>query len=81
VRHTRFGEGVVQSVKGGIKPSVVATFPGFGATFIQLENKDPDYLPLYLMAGHRARLPERRHEDAGRARISAFRTLIDAFTA
>jgi DNA helicase-2/ATP-dependent DNA helicase PcrA len=37
VRHVRFGEGVVQSVESGIKPSVVARFPGFGEKKILLE--------------------------------------------
>jgi DNA helicase-2/ATP-dependent DNA helicase PcrA len=41
VRHARFGEGVVQSVEGGIKPSVVATFPGFGEKRILLEFLEP----------------------------------------
>jgi DNA helicase-2/ATP-dependent DNA helicase PcrA len=37
VRHVRFGEGVVQSVEGGMKPSVVASFPGFGEKRILVE--------------------------------------------
>jgi DNA helicase-2/ATP-dependent DNA helicase PcrA len=41
VRHVRFGEGVVQSVEGGMKPSVVATFPGFGEKRILLEFLEP----------------------------------------
>lgn len=41
VRHVRFGEGVVQSVEGGIKPSVVASFPGFGEKRILLEFLEP----------------------------------------
>jgi DNA helicase-2/ATP-dependent DNA helicase PcrA len=41
VRHVRFGEGVVQSVEGGIKPSVIATFPGFGEKRILLEFLEP----------------------------------------
>jgi DNA helicase II / ATP-dependent DNA helicase PcrA len=41
VRHVRFGEGVVQSVEGGMKPSVVANFPGFGEKRILLEFLEP----------------------------------------
>jgi DNA helicase-2/ATP-dependent DNA helicase PcrA len=41
VRHVRFGEGVVQSVEGGMKPSVVASFPGFGEKRILLEFLEP----------------------------------------
>jgi DNA helicase-2/ATP-dependent DNA helicase PcrA len=41
VRHMRFGEGVVQSVEGGMKPSVVANFPGFGEKRILLEFLEP----------------------------------------
>ena len=41
VRHVRFGEGVVKSVEGGIKPSVVANFPGFGEKRILLEFLEP----------------------------------------
>jgi DNA helicase-2/ATP-dependent DNA helicase PcrA len=41
VRHVRFGEGVVQSVEGGIKPSVVARFPGFGEKRILVEFLEP----------------------------------------
>ena len=41
VRHARFGEGVVQSVDGGMKPSVVANFPGFGEKRILLEFLEP----------------------------------------
>jgi len=41
VRHVRFGEGVVKSVDGGMKPSVVATFPGFGEKRILLEFLEP----------------------------------------
>jgi DNA helicase II / ATP-dependent DNA helicase PcrA len=41
VRHVRFGEGVVRSVEGGIKPSVVANFPGFGEKRILLEFLEP----------------------------------------
>jgi DNA helicase-2/ATP-dependent DNA helicase PcrA len=37
VRHVRFGEGVVRSVEGGMKPSVVASFPGFGEKRILVE--------------------------------------------
>ena len=41
VRHVRFGEGVVRSVEGGIKPSVVASFPGFGEKRILVEFLEP----------------------------------------
>jgi DNA helicase-2/ATP-dependent DNA helicase PcrA len=41
VRHPRFGEGVVQSVEGGMKPSVVASFPGVGEKRILLEFLEP----------------------------------------
>lgn len=41
VRHVRFGEGVVQSVEGGMKPTVVANFPGFGEKRILLEFLEP----------------------------------------
>ncbi|HEX2871063.1 MAG TPA: UvrD-helicase domain-containing protein [Polyangiaceae bacterium] len=41
VRHVRFGEGVVKSVEGGMKPSVVASFPGFGEKRILLEFLEP----------------------------------------
>ncbi|RYZ08208.1 MAG: ATP-dependent DNA helicase [Myxococcales bacterium] len=41
VRHVRFGEGVVQSVEGGMKPSVVASFPGYGEKRILLEFLEP----------------------------------------
>jgi DNA helicase-2/ATP-dependent DNA helicase PcrA len=41
VRHVRFGEGVVQSVEGGMKPSVVANFPGYGEKRILLEFLEP----------------------------------------
>ncbi len=41
VRHVRFGEGVVQSVDGGIKPSVVVTFAGIGEKRILLEFLEP----------------------------------------
>jgi hypothetical protein len=41
VRHVRFGEGVVKSVEGGMKPSVVANFPGFGEKRILLEFLEP----------------------------------------
>jgi DNA helicase-2/ATP-dependent DNA helicase PcrA len=41
VRHVRFGEGVVQSVEGGMKPSVVARFPGYGEKRILLEFLEP----------------------------------------
>jgi DNA helicase II / ATP-dependent DNA helicase PcrA len=41
VRHVRFGEGVVKSIEGGIKPSVVARFPGFGEKRILLEFLEP----------------------------------------
>jgi DNA helicase-2/ATP-dependent DNA helicase PcrA len=41
VKHVRFGEGVVQSVEGGMKPSVVANFPGFGEKRILLEFLEP----------------------------------------
>jgi DNA helicase-2/ATP-dependent DNA helicase PcrA len=41
VRHVRFGEGVVQSVEGGMKPSVVARFPGFGEKRILVEFLEP----------------------------------------
>jgi DNA helicase-2/ATP-dependent DNA helicase PcrA len=41
VRHVRFGEGVVRSVEGGMKPSVVATFPEVGEKRILLEFLEP----------------------------------------
>jgi DNA helicase II / ATP-dependent DNA helicase PcrA len=41
VRHTRFGEGVVRSVEGGMTPSVVANFPGFGEKRILLKFLEP----------------------------------------
>jgi DNA helicase-2/ATP-dependent DNA helicase PcrA len=41
VRHVRFGEGVVQSVEGGMKPTVVAHFPGFGEKRILVEFLEP----------------------------------------
>ncbi|HKY39562.1 MAG TPA: UvrD-helicase domain-containing protein [Polyangiaceae bacterium] len=41
VRHVRFGEGVVQSVEGGMKPSVVARFPGFGEKRVLVEFLEP----------------------------------------
>jgi DNA helicase II / ATP-dependent DNA helicase PcrA len=41
VRHVRFGEGVVKSVEGGMKPSVVAVFPGVGEKRILLEFLEP----------------------------------------
>jgi DNA helicase-2/ATP-dependent DNA helicase PcrA len=41
VRHARFGEGVVKSVEGGMKPSVVANFPGVGEKRILLEFLEP----------------------------------------
>jgi DNA helicase II / ATP-dependent DNA helicase PcrA len=41
VRHVRFGEGVVRSVDGGLKPSVVVTFPGVGEKRILLEFLEP----------------------------------------
>jgi DNA helicase II / ATP-dependent DNA helicase PcrA len=41
VRHVRFGEGVVQSVESGMKPSVVANFPGFGEKRILIEFLEP----------------------------------------
>ncbi len=37
VRHVRFGEGIVQSVESGLKPTAVARFPGFGEKRILLE--------------------------------------------
>jgi len=41
VRHPRFGEGIVQSVEGGMKPTVVASFPGVGEKRILLEFLEP----------------------------------------
>jgi DNA helicase II / ATP-dependent DNA helicase PcrA len=41
VRHVRFGEGVVRSVEGGMKPSVVASFPDHGEKRILLEFLEP----------------------------------------
>jgi DNA helicase II / ATP-dependent DNA helicase PcrA len=41
VKHVRFGEGVVRSIEGGLKPSVVASFPGFGEKRILLEFLEP----------------------------------------
>ena len=41
VRHVRFGEGVVKSVEGGMKPSVVAIFPDVGEKRILLEFLEP----------------------------------------
>jgi DNA helicase-2/ATP-dependent DNA helicase PcrA len=41
VRHVRFGRGIVQSVDGGIKPSVVARFPGYGEKRILVEYLEP----------------------------------------
>jgi hypothetical protein len=41
VKHVRFGEGVVKSVEGGMKPSVVAVFPGVGEKRILLEFLEP----------------------------------------
>ncbi len=41
VKHVRFGEGIVRSVEGGMKPSVVASFPGYGEKRILLEFLEP----------------------------------------